>query len=91
MPASLEHNTLGATLRGLEFGDVWQFRGLQYATISERFAAPGPPTALSGSVDCTSYGYVAQDFDIFLITVFILRKVVNTKSCNIAHDVPKIR
>jgi carboxylesterase type B len=53
----LHHASLKADLHGLELaGDVWQFRGLQYASIPERFALPQPPTLLSGYVNCTSYG-----------------------------------
>ncbi|GKU07109.1 alpha beta-hydrolase [Fusarium langsethiae] len=56
-PAIIHHDSLKATLHGLpRNGSVWQFRGLQYASISKRFALPQPPSPLSGDVDCTCYG-----------------------------------
>ncbi|KAH8658345.1 Alpha/Beta hydrolase protein [Xylariales sp. PMI_506] len=54
--ATIDHPSLGTTLHGVEKGNIWQFRGLQYASIAHRFASPGAPADISGDVDCTSYG-----------------------------------
>ncbi|KAM0817841.1 putative Carboxylic ester hydrolase [Seiridium cardinale] len=56
MAATLAHSSLGATLHGVKSDNVWQFRGLSYASIPHRFASPAPPADLSGDVDCTRFG-----------------------------------
>ncbi|KAK9425344.1 putative Carboxylic ester hydrolase [Seiridium unicorne] len=56
MAATLVYSSLGATLHGVKSDNVWQFRGLGYASIPRRFASPAPPADPSGDVDCTRFG-----------------------------------
>lgn len=55
MSCKLEHLSLGATLEGVDIGDVWQFRGLPYGHVLERFATP-VKAKLGGIVDCSDFG-----------------------------------
>jgi hypothetical protein len=56
MSVTLDHSTLGANLKGIEIGNLWQFRGIQYGSIPARFAL-AKMAALDGEVDCSEYGY----------------------------------
>lgn len=53
----LEHDTLNATLVGVELGPCTQYRGIQYGIVSERFAEPTLLNDWHGErVDCQSWG-----------------------------------
>ena len=55
--APLEHNTLNATLTGVETGCMTHYRGIPYATIKERFTEPVLKGEWAGeNVDCTRFG-----------------------------------
>ena len=62
MMAVMQHSSLNAELQGMSTaeGEVWQFRGIPYATIPARFAkavdAPSSSTTAFTSIDCMSYG-----------------------------------
>ena len=61
MSPQLHHETLDATLQGIEddrHGDpVTHYRGLKYGKIPKRFAAPLPADTLQdGIVDCATFG-----------------------------------
>ena len=53
----LVHKTLNAVFTGVDLGACNQYRGIQYASISERFADPQALDDWRGeTVDCTTWG-----------------------------------
>jgi len=54
----LQHSTLNATLAGVDSPTTTQFKGIQYATIEERFALPQIRDDWGGQwVGCTNWGW----------------------------------
>lgn len=65
--ATIKHDTLNATLRGVVRGSIAQFRGIKYGRIPERFALPEAVDDWAGrDVECKEYGprCPQQDFDV---------------------------
>lgn len=59
-----QHNSLGATLEGVDVDGIWNFRGLPYGHVAERFAAPSAAVPLSGHVNCTEFGPLCPQLQI---------------------------
>ena len=53
----LKHTSLKATLKGLDFGDIIQFRGIRFALIGERFEKSVLYDQYhTDELDCTQHG-----------------------------------
>ncbi|KAM0328716.1 hypothetical protein ACHAQA_005129 [Verticillium albo-atrum] len=61
---SLRHGTLGATLLGIRNEHIAYFRGIEYARVPHRFAAPVPTTRLDGDIDCREFGPRCPQLDV---------------------------
>ena len=57
MSTTIAHPLLG-NVEGVVEGEVLQFRGIQYATLEDRFASPVIRENYDGSIDARSFGLV---------------------------------
>ena len=57
MSAEFQHPELGL-INGVLDDGVIQFRGIQYATLDNRFASPRLKEEYNGSIDATNFGYM---------------------------------
>lgn len=59
MSAIIQHPLLGEVGGSVE-EEVLQFRGIQYATLENRFASPVVREHYNGSIDARSFGLVGK-------------------------------